>query len=364
MCLSHHIDSAFQQDRADAFAGRLLDTLNQGALCLMLSIGHRTGLFDVMASTGPALPERIATEAGLDDRYIREWLGAMLTGGVVEYEADAGTYRLPEDHAAVLTRNAGGDNVAVFAQYIAVLGGVEDDIVGCFREGGGVPYTRFPRFHEVMAEDSAQTVLAALFDHILPLAPDVMQRLDRGIHVLDLGCGSGRALNLMAARFPRSRFTGYDLSHDAIAVAGQEASELGLTNVRFEARDLSDFDLSATPRAFDFVTTFDAVHDQAKPRRLLAGIYRTLRPGGVYLMQDIHASSEQGENADHPLGTLLYTVSCMHCMTVSLAQGGDGLGAMWGRELATELLRDAGFRQVAIHRLDHDVQNDYYIIRK
>jgi cyclopropane fatty-acyl-phospholipid synthase-like methyltransferase len=191
-----------------------------------------------------------------------------------------------------------------------------------------------------------------------------MQRLDQGIHVLDLGCGSGRALNLMAARFPLSHFTGYDLSRDAIAIAGQEARELGLTNVGFEARDLSDFDVSAAPEAFDFVTTFDAVHDQAKPRRLLAGIYRTLRPGGVYLMQDIHASSEQGKNADHPLGTLLYTISCMHCMTVSLAQGGDGLGAMWGRELATELLRDAGFRQVAIHRLDHDVQNDYYVIRK
>ena len=122
MCLSHHIDSAFQQDRADAFEGRLLGSLNDGALCLMLSIGHRTGLFDVMASTGPALPERIATEAGLDDRYVREWLGAMLTGGVVDYEADTGNYRLPEEHAAALTRSAGSENMAVFAQYIAVLG--------------------------------------------------------------------------------------------------------------------------------------------------------------------------------------------------------------------------------------------------
>lgn len=364
MCLSHHIDPALQHDRADAFAGRLLDTLNHGALCLMLSIGHRTGLFDAMDGTGPVPPDTIAARAGLDERYVREWLGAMLAGGIVEYEMNTGHYRLPEEHAAALTRSAGGDNMAVFAQYIAVLGGVEDDIVGCFREGGGVPYTRYPRFHEVMAEDSGQTVLAALFDHILPLAPDVMQRLDRGIKVLDVGCGSGRALNLMAARFPRSEFTGYDLSREAISGAAREATELGLTNVHFEARDLSDFGVSAISEAFDFVTSFDAVHDQAKPREVLSGIYRTLRADGVYLMQDIHASSETGKNADHPLGTLLYTVSCMHCMTVSLAQRGDGLGAMWGRELATELLQEAGFSQIAIHRLDHDVQNDYYVIQK
>lgn len=233
----------------------------------------------------------------------------------------------------------------------------------CFREGGGVPYERYGRFHEVMAEDSAQTVLAVLHSHILPLVPGLTERLARGIDVLDLGCGRGLALLDLAARYPESRLTGYDLSAEAIGFARDEARARGLANVRFEPRDLSDFDVAAEPEAFDFVTTFDAIHDQARPAAVLRGIARTLRPDGVYLMQDIRASSHVHENLEHPLGTFLYTVSCAHCMTVSLAQGGEGLGTMWGRQKAGELLRAAGFTRIEIHELPHDLQNDYYVIR-
>jgi ubiquinone/menaquinone biosynthesis C-methylase UbiE len=112
------------------------------------------------------------------------------------------------------------------------------------------------------------------------------------------------------------------------------------------------------------ITTFDAVHDQAKPRNVLKGIYRALKPDGVYLMQDIRASSYLHKNFGHPLGTLLYTISCLHCMTVSLAQGGEGLGAMWGEEKAREYLEQAGFRSIETHRLDHDIQNNWYVVKK
>jgi 2-polyprenyl-3-methyl-5-hydroxy-6-metoxy-1,4-benzoquinol methylase len=286
----------------------------------------------------------------------------MTTGGVVEHEPETRTYRLPAEHASFLSRKSTSDNIAVFAQYIPVLGSVEDEIIECFRRGGGVPYEKYPRFHEVMAEDSGQTVVASLFEHILPLVPELTERLEQGARVLDVGCGRGRALSLMAERFPNSQFVGYDLSEEAIGTARKEAE--GLTNIDFQARDLSDFDVTAESEAFDLITTFDAVHDQAKPRALLRGIHRALKPNGVYLMQDIHGSSHVHNNLDHPIGTLLYTVSCMHCMTVSLAQGGEGLGAMWGREMAENLLREAGFESVAVHQLAHDFQNDYYVIRK
>ncbi|HEY9695938.1 MAG TPA: transcriptional regulator, partial [Trichocoleus sp.] len=108
----------------------------------------------------------------------------------------------------------------------------------------------------------------------------------------------------------------------------------------------------------------DAIHDQAKPDVVLQNICRALRSDGVYLMQDIHATTDVSGNLDHPIGSLLYTISCMHCMSVSLAYGGMGLGAMWGKEKALELLANAGFRQVEIKQLAHDFQNDYYIIRK
>ncbi len=361
--MSHPQEQTFDQARAGQFAEELLGHLNSGATAIMVSIGHRTGLFDTMAALPPSNSVEIAGAAGLDERYVREWLGAMTVGRIVDHDPETGTYRLPPEHAASLTRRAPADNMAVFAQYIPTLGAVEDDIVTCFRNGGGVPYSRFHRFHELMAEDSGQTVLPALRDHILPLVPGLTERLEAGIRVLDAGCGRGKAVNLMAGWFPNSRFTGLDLSQEATAYANDEARALGNANASFAARDLSDFDETAEPEAYDLVTTFDAVHDQAEPMRLLKGIRRSLKPDGVYLAQDIGGSSHHHGNMDHPMGPLLYTVSCMHCMTVSLAQGGEGLGAMWGKEKAFEYFRAAGFSDVEVHTLDHDPQNYYYVCR-
>lgn len=350
--------------KADAFAGRLLSALNDGALCLMIAVGHRVGLFDAMRELPPATSDEIARHAGLNERYVREWLGAMVTGRVIEIDPEVNRFWLPQEHVAFLTRAAGADNIAVFSQYISLLGSVEDEIVACFKRGGGVPYSKFPRFHAVMAEDSGQSVLSSLETHIVPLVPGLADRLAAGIQMLDVGCGRGRIMNRLAELYPKSRFTGIDLSSEAILTAWEAAAEKKLRNVEFMVTDLSNFDEKAEAEAFDFVTTFDAIHDQAKPLNVLKGIHRTLRNDGVYLMQDIKGSSQVYKNIDHPLGTFLYTVSCMHCMTVSLAQGGEGLGAMWGEEKTREYLTRAGFRSIAKHELAHDIQNNWYVVRK
>jgi ubiquinone/menaquinone biosynthesis C-methylase UbiE len=356
--------SPLDQAKAEAFARKLLTALNHGALCLMVSVGHRTGLFDAISTLPPATSEEIATRAGLNERYVREWLGAMVTARVVEVDPTTLRFSLPAEHAAFLTRAAAADNIAVFAQYVAVMGGVEDAVVDCFRAGGGVPYSKFTRFHEVMAEDSGQSVLSSLESHILPLVPGLTDRLSKGIQVLDAGCGRGRILNRLAALYPSSRFVGMDVSHDAIAYAQEEASRAGHGNIEFVAVDLSEFDRTAEPESFDFITTFDAIHDQAKPLNVLKGIYRTLKSNGVYLMQDISGTSHVHKDIEHPIGTFLYTISCMHCMTVSLAQGGEGLGAMWGEEKTREYLQKAGFRSITTHRLAHDIQNNWYVVTK
>lgn len=353
--------SAFDTARAEAFAEQLVGHLNGAGLALMISIGHRTGLFDSMAGMPPATSAGIATAAKLNERYVREWLGAMTTGGIVEVDGNAGTYLLPPEHAAFLTRAASPDNIAAFTQYIAVLGGVEDRIVDCFKNGGGVPYSAYPRFHEVMAEDSGQTVIPALNEYILPLVPGLIDRLNAGIDVLDVGCGSGRALNLMARTYPNSRFFGYDLSDEAIAVASAEAKANGTNNITFAPQDVTDM---AEAGRFDLICAFDAIHDQARPDRVLAGIAHALKETGTFLMQDIKGSSHHHLNTDHTIGPFLYTISCMHCMTVSLAQGGMGLGAMWGREKAREMLAEAGFATVVVNELDHDIQNDFYVAQK
>ncbi|MCH7554198.1 MAG: class I SAM-dependent methyltransferase [Chloroflexi bacterium] len=349
------------EKKSKAFAARLTDILNSGALSLMTSIGHRTGLFDTMATLSPSTSQGIATEAGLNERYVREWLGAMVTGGFIEYEPSHETYRLPPEHAAWVTRGASPNNIASFSQYISLLGTVEDRIVECFHKGGGVPYEAFPRFQAVMAEDSGQSVVPALESDILPLVPGLVDALCQGIDVLDVGCGWGRALAAMATAYPNSRFVGYELSPETTKVGIAEAERLGLTNLRFEVKDVTN--LGVTSR-FDLITAFDAIHDQAYPRKVLKGIADALRSNGTFLMQDIAGSSYLQNNMDHPIGSFLYTISCMHCMTVSLAAGGEGLGTMWGTELAQDLLREAGFTNVEVKHLPHDIQNAYYIVRK
>jgi SAM-dependent methyltransferase len=351
----------FDGERAERFAERMTTVLNHAALGLMTSVGHRTGLFDVMRGLAPVTSAELARQAGLDERYVREWLGAMTTAGVVEHDPAERTFVLPPEHAAALTRAARPGNLATTFQWIPLLGSVEDAIVRCFAHGGGVPYEAYGRFHAVMAEESDQTVVAGLLEHIVPLVPGLPGRLARGIDVLDVGCGSGRALILLARAFPNSRFTGVDASQRAIEIARDEARAQGLSNLRFEARDAA---LLGASDAFDWITAFDSIHDQARPAEVLAGIAAALRPDGGFLMQDIAGTSAVHEDAAHPLATFLYTVSCLHCMTVSLASGGAGLGAMWGERTARRMLADAGFGEVEVKTLPHDPINLYYVSRK
>jgi len=346
---------------AEAFAGKLVGLLNGGAVGLMISVGHRTGLFDALASGGPATSDELAQRANLNERYVREWLGAMVTGEIVDYDPEIGRYFLPESHAAFLTRAASPSNLGVAFQFLPVLASVEDEIVECFEKGGGVPYASYKRFHHVMAEMSDQTVVAGLFESIIPLVDGMTEKLERGASLLDVGCGRGHAILAMAERFPESQFTGYDLCVDTIAHAKSEAARRGLTNVTFETRDLSQF---AQPETYDFITGFDVIHDQKDPKGLLAGVFASLKKDGVFLAQDIYGSSHVEKNIGGPVAPFVYTVSCLHCMSVSLSQGGAGLGAAWGKELALEMMNEAGFGSVEVNTLEHDIMNYFYVCRK
>lgn len=358
MCVA--CDVSLDPAKRDAFADRFLDMLNGGMTALMIALGHRAGLFDALADGAPRTSDALACQTGLDERYVREWLGGMVAARIVERDPDAGSWWLPAEHAHWLSRRSPTANLAIFAQYVSSLAAVEDRLLECFRRGGGVPYEAYPRFHDVMEEDSGQSIVPIIVDQVVPLVEGLHERLVAGIDVLDIGCGRGRALRQLARAYPNSRFVGYDFSLEAIAHARRAAAEENLHNVRFLVRDLTDWN---EPAAFDWITALDAIHDQAAPDKVLAAVRRALRPGGVFLMQDIDASSEPVDNIDHPLGSLLYGVSLMHCMTVSLAQGGLGLGAMWGVQLAERMLREAGFEEIAIHRFEHDVQNAYFVMR-
>jgi ubiquinone/menaquinone biosynthesis C-methylase UbiE len=354
-------NAEIDHQKAEAFAERLVGVLNDAGLAMMTSIGHRTGLFDRMAALPASTSQEIADAAGLNERYVREWLGAMVTGGFIRHDADAETYWLPPEHAAALVRSSGPDNLAAQMQWVACLGGVETGIVECFEKGGGVPYSAFERFHEIMSGESGPVIDQTLVQTTLPLVPGLVQRLEEGIDVVDVGCGSGHAINVMARAFPKSRFTGYDISEAGIASGRAEANEWGLANSRFEVQDAAAM---SAHEMFDLITTFDSVHDQVDPAAMLSGIHRALRLTGTYLMVDIKASSHLHENLEHPMGPFLYTASTMHCMTVSLAGGGAGLGTCWGEQTARRMLTEAGFTNVELYEIEGDIINSYFAARK
>ena len=344
-----------------SFVDRLTDLSNSASLALMVSVGHRTGLFDTMPKLPPATSAEIADNAGLDERYVREWLGSMATGRIVDLDPHTMTFALPADGSACLTRAAGPPTRAVALQLIAMFGSVEDRVVECFQHGGGVPYSAFPRFQAICAEISWAALDASLIQDVLPIVPGLIERLRNGIEVADVGCGCGHTLNIMAEAFPASRFLGWDVSAAGLSAARAEAERMQLPNVRFEERDVAVLE---DKDRFDFIATFDAVHDQARPDVVLQAIARALRADGAYLCVEIGASSTLADNLEIPWAPGMYTASCMHCMTVSLAAGGMGLGAMWGEELARGMLADAGFGLVEVKRLPQDPINNYFSASK
>jgi len=355
------LDKQDYDSKAEEFASKMFQFLNSGMLSLMISIGYKTGLFDIISQLKPSTSQEISQATQLNERYIREWLGAMVTGNIIEYDSLTEKYFLPKEHSAFLTRKSGIDNLAVLAQYVSLMGNVEDKIVECFRNGGGLPYSEYPKFQELQAEETARIFDSKLTNQILPLIPEIDNKLNDGIKVLDIGCGRGRAINLMGKAFSRSEFTGCDISHEGISSAKEEAKNMGLTNVQFEIKDAL---LVEELGKFDLITAFDTIHDQVQPTKVLKAINASLNNDGFFLMQDIAASSKVEKNIDSLLAPTLYTISTMHCMSVSLAFDGEGLGTMWGKELAVNKLTEAGFKDIKVKNVEGDIMNYYYVSRK
>jgi len=329
------------------------------ALTMLIGVGHRTGLL-AAAARGPATSAGLAERAGLRERYVREWLGAMVTGGIFTY--DGREYSFPPEHAKFLLGET-ASNLMPSLLTLSAFTGILPDLERAFAEGGGVPRSAYGPYLETLGAktgDSWKNVYREhLVDGFFGAVPGLKERLTAGARVLDLGCGTGNAIAVAARAFPASRFTGLDINPGVVEQAKETAK--GLANAGFAVGDAAG--LTADP-PYDVITAFDAIHDQAKPRQVLAGIARALRPNGVFLMVDIRASSALEENLDHPMGPMLYGVSTLHCMTVSLALDGEGLGTVWGEQKARELLREAGFADPEVRQVEGDIINSYYIATK
>ncbi len=355
-----------------AFQSKMVDILNYGALNLAMGVGYRTGLFDVMdALDQPRSAVQIAQASGLNQRYIEEWLGVMVCGEIVEASRSADDellYYLPKSHGDALARRAGSNNFGVYTQEIPLLTELAmEHVVRGLETGDGITYAHYPRFHDFMSQLADAKHRQVLVDVFLPWVDsgNVVRDLQRGIEVCDLGCGQGLAAILMARAFPASRFTGIDISAEALDVARMAARNADLTNIRFVQWDAAKLrhpnDFSGK---FDYVTAFDAIHDQTRPMEALEGVHEILSADGAFSMVDIAAESGVDGNKDHPMGAFMYTVSLMHCMPVGLVDGGAGLGMMWGRQQAQKMLKQAGFDPVTVNEIPNDRFNLHFFARK
>ena len=335
--------SEFDRAKAKAFSQRMVRHLEGASVAIMIEVGRRVGLFEAMAKMSAVTSDAIAAKTGLSERYVREWLGAMVCGGIVEYAAGEKTYRLPPEHAAMLT-GPSIRNLTGMAEMLPLMSRVIPDVAEALRSGRGVPYSAYqPDFTGLMDRRSRPRYDELLFSAYLAKPEGLIPRLEAGMRVADVGCGTGYCIALMARRFPKSTFVGHDISEEAIGEA--RAAAQGLTNASFVVQDVVRLE---TPTPYDLVTAFDAIHDQADPAGVLRRIRDVLAPGGTFLMVDVCASSELADNVGIPMAPYLYTMSTMHCMSVSLAGGGPGLGTAWGHQLATRMLREAGFADVQL----------------
>jgi SAM-dependent methyltransferase len=354
------LPDVLEPERVEAFAGRLLATYSDSVVTLLIDLAYRTGLLDSLAA-GTGTSAELAERAGLAERYVRECLGGLVTAGIVHYSPDDGSYSLPPEHAACLT-GAGAGNLAPISRITTLLAAHVGGVADAFRTGGGVPYVRFrPEFTDVMDEVSRGLFDGQLLDGVLPLTGDLPGRLATGARVADVGCGTGHAVNVLARAYPRSDFVGYDIASDAIEKARSEAAGWGLRNASFEVCDAGR--LPSDP-PFAAVFAFDAIHDQADPAGVLARIHRALEPGGVFAMLDIKAATALEDNLGNPFAPWLYGVSTLHCLTVSLASGGAGLGAVWGEELARRMLAEAGFADISVHDVPDDPLDSLYVAHR
>ncbi len=343
----------------EALASRLRDVFVDASIAYMVDLGHRTGLLDALAA-GPATSAELAGRAGLHERHVREWLGSMATSGLSAYDPDTARHTMSPEATALLS-GSGPLNMAPFAAMVTSLAQHVPAVAETFRDGGGLPYAVYrPEFTSVMDAVNRRRYEALLVDAYLPLCDGLPESLNAGARVIDIGCGTGHTTNLMAAAHPASHFVGVDLATDAIERARAEAGVRGLDNVEFRVADIAELD---TDPGADVVVAFDVIHDQVDPAGVLARIAEALVPGGRFCCVDIDARSDLADNLGDPRAPLLYALSTLHCMQVSLAHDGAGLGTAWGRELAVAMFGDAGFTSVDIHRLPGDSFNVLYDCR-
>jgi 2-polyprenyl-3-methyl-5-hydroxy-6-metoxy-1,4-benzoquinol methylase len=333
------------RDRIETFLEKFTGILSGTTTLGLLAVADRSGLNAYLGEHESGTAAEIAEGARLDARYVTEILSGLAAAGVVEYEPSTSVFTLPPEHALFLADQTSPYFMGGWLDMLPSIMSQIEGVANATVHGGGVGFEEFGRtIIRGIDRGNAPSQRIFLTSKWLPAIAGIVDRLEHGIRVADVGSGSGTAAILMASAYPNSEVVGYDISGDSVAVARSRSEDI--PNVEFHGYTAEDI---PTEPGFDLVTTFDVIHDLADPMAGLTRIKEALRSDGAYLMMEPNASSDL-ENNLNDRGALLYGISTLHCMTQSLAVKGAGLGAAWGGEMAKDYAIDAGFS--SFERLD------------
>ena len=354
--------NAINMEKVQASAERVLGLLSGAVLSGMIYLGDRMGLYQALQESGPVTSLDLAQRTGLHERWIREWLQGQAAAGLITYEGE-GKFSLSPEDAMVLANElspmflAGG--FCALPQQMAVL----ERLPESFQTGLGLPYDAFglegARGIERLLAPWFRTVLVPV---ALPKLEGVVAKLEAGARAADVGCGAGVSLIEMAKAYPRSEFHGYDISKYALTRAEANKAQAGVRNVTFHD---ANGDALPANASFDFLTTFDCLHDMTNPAAVIRAIRQALRSDGTWLIADIHGKGTFEENlAENPLAPMMYGFSVLSCMSSALSEpGGAGLGTLGFPEpVARKMVTDAGFTRFQSHDFNSPI-NAYYEVR-
>ena len=349
-------------DRMREYARRVFGMLNGAVMSAFIYLGDELGLFRALGDGKPVTSEDLANRTGLSERWVREWLRGLGAAGILDYVGDGYFALSPEGTALLADDEHPAFGVGLFTKLPRQIAAL-DRIAESFRTGVGLPYDAFGD----QGARGTERGLAPWYKHslvseALPKLDGVVAKLKRGAKVADVGCGTGTALIAMANAFPSSQFHGYELSRHALKRAGENKSEAGVTNLSFH--DVRSEPLPADG-SFDFITTFDCLHDMTRPDQTIKAIRRALKQDGTWLIADINGAPTYEENLErNPMTSLMYGFSVLSCMSSALSEpDGMGLGTLgFHEDVARRMCSDAGFTRFEPRDIPHPM-NAYYEVR-
>ena len=333
-----------EHTKLDALLARALGDLSAGYGGVMISIGNKLGLFKAMSGAGPISARELAARTGCAERYVSEWLNAQVAGGYVDYHAVSGTYELSPEQALVLADEDSPLFIPNAWQVPASMWFDEENAIEAFRTGKGVSWgDHDARLYCGVAAFYRNAYRASLVSEWLPALDGVVEQLEAGITVADVGCGHGHSTILVAEAFPNSRFYGFDTHLGSIEEASRNAAEAGVADrVVFDVAGAADY----PGRGYGLVTFFDCLHDMGDPIAAARHTAGVLAPDGTVMLVEPFANDRVEDNIS-PVARIYYAASTLICCAHAISEGGNlVLGAQAGEARLAEVLRKAGFTHV------------------